>query len=219
MKKKRRTSQHRESIHTDQPSETFVVTRLDQLKAIAHPLRQQLFERFAEKPTTTKQVADLLELKPTRLYHHVALLEEAGLIHLVSTKKIRGATAKYYSAVAKTVRIDPTVMRGDASESALAAAGLDVVEGLLTGVKQDLTRLLDACQDDDSGREQEVIFESAELRGTPAQIAELRTRIHALILAFDEASKSKDTDASTDVYRLLLGIYPYADTSKAESRQ
>ena len=52
----------------------------NQIKALAHPLRQQILELMIAAPITTKQVADRLGEKPTKLYHHVDKLEVAGLI-------------------------------------------------------------------------------------------------------------------------------------------
>ena len=73
---------------------------LNQIKALAHPLRQQILELMIEAPITTKQVADRLGEKPTKLYHHVDTLEVAGLIKLVKTRRKRGTIEKYYEAVA-----------------------------------------------------------------------------------------------------------------------
>ena len=61
-----------------------------ELRALAHPLRLRIMELFAESPKTTKHVAELLGEPPTRLYHHVAALERAGLIHLKETRRIAG---------------------------------------------------------------------------------------------------------------------------------
>src|SRR3954467_13034071 len=71
------------------------------LRALAHPLRLRMMELFAEQPRTTKQVADLLGQPPTRLYHHVAALERAGLLVLKETRQNRGAVEKWYAGVAK----------------------------------------------------------------------------------------------------------------------
>ena len=69
-----------------------------EIRALAHPLRLRLMELFAETPRTTKQAADLLGEPPTRLYHHVAALERAGLLHLKETRRNRGTTEKWYEA-------------------------------------------------------------------------------------------------------------------------
>jgi DNA-binding transcriptional ArsR family regulator len=57
---------------------------LEQVRALSHPLRLELVELFATRPMTTKQAADAMHKAPTRLYHHVAALENAGLIRLRS---------------------------------------------------------------------------------------------------------------------------------------
>jgi DNA-binding transcriptional ArsR family regulator len=69
------------------------------LRALAHPLRLRMMELFAESPKTTKQVADILHQPPTRLYHHVAALERAGLLVLKETRQNRGAVEKWYVGV------------------------------------------------------------------------------------------------------------------------
>lgn len=69
-----------------------------ELRALAHPLRLRLLELFAESPRTTKQVAALLGAPPTRLYHHVAALERAGLLQVHETRKVRGTTERSYAA-------------------------------------------------------------------------------------------------------------------------
>jgi predicted transcriptional regulator len=74
------------------------------LRALAHPLRLRMMELFAESPKTTKQVAELLGEPPTRLYHHVAALERAGLLVLKETRQNRGAVEKWYAAIAQQLQ-------------------------------------------------------------------------------------------------------------------
>jgi DNA-binding transcriptional ArsR family regulator len=77
------------------------------LRALAHPLRLRMIELFAESPKTTKQVAELLGQPPTRLYHHVAALERAGLLVLTETRQNRGAVEKWYVGAARQLRAAP----------------------------------------------------------------------------------------------------------------
>ena len=74
------------------------------LRALAHPLRLRMMELFAESPRTTKQVAELLGQPPTRLYHHVAALERAGLLVLKEKRKNRGTVEKWYVGIAQQVQ-------------------------------------------------------------------------------------------------------------------
>jgi DNA-binding transcriptional ArsR family regulator len=71
---------------------------LEQMRALSHPLRLRLLELFAEHPRTTKQAAEALGESPTKLYHHVAALERAGLVRLRETRQNRGTTEKYFEA-------------------------------------------------------------------------------------------------------------------------
>ncbi len=74
------------------------VDSLEQLRALAHPLRLRMLEVFAEGPRTTKQVAQQLGEPPTKLYHHANALERAGLLRLSKTRQNRGAIEKWYEA-------------------------------------------------------------------------------------------------------------------------
>src|ERR671931_1856124 len=78
------------------------------LRALAHPLRLRMMELFAESPKTTKQVADLLGQPPTRLYHHVAALERAGLLVITEKRQNRGAVEKWYVGVGRELHGRPS---------------------------------------------------------------------------------------------------------------
>jgi len=92
--------------------EIFTITGLSQLKALSDPLRQRILDGFSAKPATTRQVAVSLGEKPTRLYHHVDLLEQAGLIKLIETRPNRGTVEKYYQATARKFAIAQNLLAG-----------------------------------------------------------------------------------------------------------
>jgi DNA-binding transcriptional ArsR family regulator len=104
---------------------------LAQMRALAHPLRLRIMELFAEQPRTTKQVAELLGQPPTRLYHHVAALERAGLLRLTETRKKRGTLERWYESIARTLSTPPRPgqrrgkSRGSAARRALALTVLE----------------------------------------------------------------------------------------------
>ena len=77
---------------------------LEQVRALSHPLRIRLVELFAQRPMTTMQAAELLGEPPTKLYHHVAALERAGLVELRETRQNRGTTV-LSEADTKTVKL------------------------------------------------------------------------------------------------------------------
>ena len=99
------------------------------LRALAHPLRLRMMELFAESPKTTKQVADLLGQPPTRLYHHVAALERAGLLVLKETRQNRGAVEKWYGSVAgQLAPIGGVRQKGPGARAARRAVAATVLE-------------------------------------------------------------------------------------------
>lgn len=186
---------------------TLVISQLEQLKALTHPLRQELFEHFAVRPATTKQLADSLGHQPTRLYHHVAKLEKAGLIRLVSTRQVRGTTEKYYSAVAKKVSIDPTLVSGRQSD--VEAAGLGVLDGLFAKARNDVADLLASTDARSEDIANEVMFAQLEVKGNSEKMRMIRARLDALLqeLAEDSEQDLAEHDPSK-THRLLVGWYP-----------
>src|SRR6185503_6532226 len=86
------------------PGAPMLKRNVSDLRALAHPLRLRMMELFAESPKTTKQVAELLGQPPTRLYHHVAALERAGLLVLREKRQNRGAVEKWYEGVSRQVQ-------------------------------------------------------------------------------------------------------------------
>ena len=89
--------------------EVFTIETLDQLRVVADPLRQRLLTAFAQ-PGTVKAVAARLAEPLTKLYHHVDQLERAGLIRVVSQRKVRGTVERTLQATARRFAVAPDVL-------------------------------------------------------------------------------------------------------------
>jgi DNA-binding transcriptional ArsR family regulator len=122
----------------------FEIETADQLKAIADPLRRRLLEIFASEPMTTKQAAGLLNEKPTRLYHHVDLLEKTGLIELIKTRQNRGTVERYYRSVAKKFAVGR-----DLVEVSSGAGDESSIENMLTAALENSSKKLRESADAD----------------------------------------------------------------------
>ncbi len=194
-----------DSSNADEEREALSITSVDQLKAIAHPLRQQLFEAFATKTATTKQVAETLGLKPTRLYHHVAKLADAGLIELTKTRQVRGTTEKYYRAVASLLRVDRAAFDGEQAELIGTLAGTGVVDSLLNNVRNEVQQSLaqQDCAD-------EIVFAQVGMILDADTANELQAKITTLLEEAEAQGKQQSRDESTREYRMLVGWYPRA---------
>lgn len=93
-----------------------IITTLEQVRALADSTRLQIMEVLFrhKRPMTTKQVADALEEKPHRLYHHMAMLERAGLVKLVDVVIKSGIAEKYYQPAVESLRIDEQLFQKQA---------------------------------------------------------------------------------------------------------
>ena len=60
---------------------------LDLMSEVTHPIRGMILRRLKE-PRTVADLAALLDVPITRLYHHVNRLVDAGLIRVVATRQV-----------------------------------------------------------------------------------------------------------------------------------
>jgi DNA-binding transcriptional ArsR family regulator len=193
--------------------DVHTLNRLEQLKALADPLRLRVLETFAQQPITTKQVAALLGENATKLYHHVQILEEAGLVRLVKTRKNRGTLEKYYRAIARDFVVDRNLLeltRGpnratkdyrslfvSALEATLAEGRKSVAAGLIKSMKE--------------GRN--ALVYRRHFCGSEAKIKELMGKVQGWIA---ECQAAKDQEGGAR-YAVTIAFYPVRKKSAARS--
>jgi DNA-binding transcriptional ArsR family regulator len=157
------------------PRGTRTVTDLEQIRALADPLRLRILGALTGAPRTTKQVAELLGEKPTKLYHHVEALERAGLIRLHETRPKRGTVERYYQAVAAQFQVaasalSPPGAGGAPSEvEAMVSSILDTARG----------ELLAGCRPGASppGPEEAPFAARIRIRGPAKKVQAVRRRV------------------------------------------
>ncbi len=82
--------------------ETLEINSVEMFKAVFDETRMQITDLLTERAATISEIADTLGKPKGTIGHHVQVLEDAGLIHVVRTKKVRAIEAKYYGRVART---------------------------------------------------------------------------------------------------------------------
>jgi DNA-binding transcriptional ArsR family regulator len=87
--------------HDYDAAETMVVEDPKQLKAMADPLRTQLIQLLRDRAQSTQEIAEELGLPKGTVGHHLKVLESAGLIKVVRTRKVRAMTEKFYGRTAR----------------------------------------------------------------------------------------------------------------------
>lgn len=78
-----------------------IIEDLATLRLLSDPLRLRLIEELGVAPTTVKALARAMDMKPNRLYYHVNLLEEHGLVKVTQTRIVSGIVERTYALVAK----------------------------------------------------------------------------------------------------------------------
>jgi len=81
--------------------DVLVVREPEQLRALADDLRAKIVVLLRERATSTTELAEKLQLPKGTVGHHVKVLEKAGLIRVVRTRKVRALTEKHYGRTAR----------------------------------------------------------------------------------------------------------------------
>jgi DNA-binding transcriptional ArsR family regulator len=191
--------------------EVHRLTDLEQMKVLADPLRIRIMELFCEE-RTTKQVAEILEQPPTRLYHHVAALERVGLIRLARTRQRRGAMEKYYVAVAKTFSADSSLFSSARGAQVKEAMG-GVTAQILDNTSADLRALIEKSGEGGAAGlatlKQEGILSYLEVRASPKELKAIRARLMKLIEGISGPASA--TGPASPPYRLTIAFFPLVD--------
>jgi len=157
--------------------DSLTLTDVHQVKALADPLRIRILEVLCTAERTTKQVAEQLGEKPTKLYHHVEALEKAGLIRLAHTRQKRGTIEKYYMAVARQFKADSRIF--SAADASSGAPEGDALHAMITSVFERTAEEMRSLIAKNSGREgfeRQGVFSYLEVRADRKHADALRQR-------------------------------------------
>ena len=114
--------------------DTLVVDRPEQLRALADEVRSSIVSLLRERAYSTQQLHAALGIPKGTVGHHLKVLERAGLVRIVRTRKVRALTEKFYGRTARLFLFhaeDPadaralgaTVLRQAAAELERAPSG------------------------------------------------------------------------------------------------
>ena len=81
-------------------------------KALFEDTRLRIVDHLLERAATISELAATLGKPKGTIGHHVSVLEEAGLIRVVRTKKVRAIEAKYYGRTARVYIIGDEHLAG-----------------------------------------------------------------------------------------------------------
>lgn len=107
------------------------MSRLDELRAIAHPLRLRLLSLLTGAMSAAEAGRELGVSQASASYH-LRVLERAGLIRVVEIARLRGGEAKRYRHESSSRRYDPDHSVGDRS----AAGEEEYVEAIVDELRR-----------------------------------------------------------------------------------
>jgi DNA-binding transcriptional ArsR family regulator len=81
--------------------DTLVVDRPEQLRALADDVRSAVISLLRERAYSTQELSRTLDIPKGTVGHHLKVLEAAGLVHVVRTRRVRAVTEKFYGRTAR----------------------------------------------------------------------------------------------------------------------
>ena len=104
--------------------DVLVVSEPEQLRALADERRTRIVTLLREQARSTSDLAEKLGLPKGTVGHHVKVLEKAGLVQVVRTRKVRALTERYYGRTARLFLFKSTDDAGGEDVRNVAAASL-----------------------------------------------------------------------------------------------
>lgn len=181
-----------------QPSkEIHYIDSIDTLKVIAHGLRMQLMH-LLKYAKTVKELADVVEMAQTKLYYHINLLEEHGLIEVVDTNIVSGIIEKQYQAVARKYAVSQQLLGEEDN------AHIQLLDTMLASVREDFERSYSAglMTLDRDTRGHEMLRTTVKMNQT--DVPAFQEQLMALLRKFDLS----ETGEGGTVHALTLLMIP-----------
>ncbi|MGW1776888.1 ArsR/SmtB family transcription factor [Streptomyces sp. NPDC002104] len=158
---------------TAEPPEAIHVTTDEQLRAVSNLTRHRIMAVLRFEPATITQIAARVGLAKGSSSYHVRLLERAGLVKVVRTRKVRGVEERYYAMAARSIVLPD---RGEGGPDLLMRHAVADLE--------------------EAPSDSERHVGMMHLRLTDEQFTELGTRLEALAREYRELSDPSLPDAS-----------------------
>ncbi|WP_166352351.1 ArsR/SmtB family transcription factor [Phytoactinopolyspora limicola] len=162
--------------------ERLDLTQRAQYRALFEETREQIVSLLLERAATTSDLAVALNKPKGTVGHHLKVLEEAGLVRVVRTKRVRAIEAKYYGRTARVFIFQRSDEATTMPQRALSTAAEEI-----------------------SNAPPDLPFNAniRHARIPTERAAEWSDRVNDLIMEFTREPRGGDV-----VYGFAIGIYP-----------
>jgi predicted ArsR family transcriptional regulator len=172
--------------------EIVELSSTDPLDEVVHRVRGPLLRRL-RTPHSAAELATELDVPVTRLYHHLKVLESAGLIDVVATRRVGAALERRYRAVARGFRVGPEAVRDNG----------DLARSLATVMDTSRSDLVAAVE---RGGARDVSIWSLRLQLGEEDRGELAARLSALFDEYRERSNERGDAPAVEMFAVTFPI-------------
>jgi DNA-binding transcriptional ArsR family regulator len=205
-----------------EPLPERVISDVETLRALSDPLRLRILEIMTATPDATftvKRLATALETSATKLYHHVNLLLERGLINVAGQRVVSGIIETSYRVGQLTLRLDRSLLAAD------APVLHETLTTLFDGARDDIERGLRSgviSIDEDAPLGRRLLLSRGLARLEPERAAAFGERLRALVDEFgvdDGGAPLPDSPDRRPAYGLVMAFFPLAEPTDAPDEE
>lgn len=146
---------------TDHPSPRLRAVH----RALADPLRIQLYELLSAQPRSARELAPLTGRPPNRLYHHLSLLEKGGLIEVAEYRQVSGG---------KVERVYAPTATEPPSDAATPAERAEFLAAVLEATRADISA---ASQAQEAGEDRNIMLVRSVVRVSQERVEGLHATV------------------------------------------
>ncbi|MGO9063311.1 MAG: ArsR/SmtB family transcription factor [Myxococcaceae bacterium] len=169
------------------------ITTLAALRAVSDDQRQRILTLLILEPRGARDLASQLRMSRPKVYYHLNLLEQHGLIRVVA-QRVRGRQVeRVYRAVARAFRVESSLLGGRARRGAMSARAQ-----IFRNAVKDFEEVGEFSPE----QSQLTLVSRVLLRLRPAQVAELRRRLVAIL---DDLDTTQQDGEPTE---LVMALFP-----------
>ncbi|MER5354468.1 helix-turn-helix domain-containing protein [Kitasatospora sp. NPDC002551] len=162
----RTENQAQDQAQAQTQDDELTIESPQQYKALSHPLRQRLLLALGGQAASVSRLAAVLDCGKGTVAHHLKVLQDAGVVRIAETRKVRGGSEHLYRRTARRI----TVAGGDTGPTAA---------------------LLGAVAEECAKAPQEPLMVLRHLRLTADQAARLGEALQALVVEATEAPEGE----------------------------
>ena len=192
----------------------LIITQLDQLRALSDPLRLRVVEALIERELSVTRLAAQVRVPASRLYHHVDLLLDSGLIEVTRRVPRRGTEERWLRAAARDYTLDGSLFTMGPGRDRSLEALLEMSGSVFDTVTNELGDAIRRGVIDPARPARRVVLESRPLELGDEAYTALTRELPAWIDQFARRHRS----GRPPRHRLVVVLYPTArPTARARS--